>query len=423
MRIKEAYKRTGEFWIPSNKQNKVHGTLFIKDGGEIELETTDILSNNDYIKRIFGHIEQDGLITLDECYTRNHRFSHGIIKNIFRVDRAFLGVHYEEQEDTCFNSFCFSIERLHEWVGIRGVTIDSSSEYRHFNIQYKQPKEIHYKIKDIDMQLIFQFNNYSRSGHLKKDAFTTLITEKTHIDLVSPKKLSLEDFISIARKITNFICFAINNVVCINDATVISNEIKDEKGNPISIKLYYRSRPFAKNTDGRKAELFSYYYDEVKQNMEKIINNWISISDKIYPAFELYLSTQEAEHQFLESKFLTLIQALEAYHQRELCTDDIPLKKRIEEVMYPFKRYIGNDEICEKVIESIKDTRVYFTHYNPKRESKAMRGTELYALCLILEGLFQLTLLKKLGISDQRIDFIATQILKYKFKNKLISYK
>ena len=417
MRIQKEYKKIGKFWIPSKENNKVHGTLFIRDGGEIELEIVGILSKNDYIQRIVGYVEQDGSVTLDQCSFRRGSFSSGILKKVFYIERAFSGIQYKEKEESCFNSFCFSIERLHEWLGVSGITVDKTSEQGNFTIKYKQPKEISYKIKDKNIQLFFQFNNWSQSMNREKDALTAQIKEKTHINLISSKELPLTDFILIARQITNLICFAINNIVCMNDVTVTSSRIKNKNNKPIFIKLYYRSRPFTQNTDRRKSELFLHYHDGIENNMEKIINNWISLSDKTYPTFELYLSTQEAEHQFLESKFLTLIQCLEAYHQRELHKGKMQIKQRIKTIMNPFKKYIGDNEKCKKIITSIDDTRNYFIHYNPDEESKALKGQKLYALCLILEGLLQLTFLEKIGISFQRINHIATQVLRYKLRN------
>ena len=41
MRIKEEFKRSGDFWLPSEPDRKVHGTLSISDGGTIELELMD----------------------------------------------------------------------------------------------------------------------------------------------------------------------------------------------------------------------------------------------------------------------------------------------------------------------------------------------------------------------------------------------
>ena len=420
MRVKEEHKKVGKFWIPTNENNKAHGTLFIKDGGEIELELADPLSSDNYIRRIVGQVEGVGPVTLDKCFERGYKNSHGITKNIFNIDRAFFGVHYADKEELYFNSFCFSIERLHQWVGIKGVKINDDIKPGTFTIKYTKPEKISYKIMDNDIQLIFQFNNWSQERSNEKDKFTVLITEKTHINLVSSNKLPLEKLISIARKITNLICFAMNNVVCINDVAVATNEKKGKNNELTYIKLYYRSRPFAKNTDGRNSYLFEYRYNEIKQNMDKIINDWLNISDKIYPAFELYFSTQEGKHQFLESRFLTLVQSLEAYHQRESCNDDKTLRERIEEIIDPFKGYIGNNGKCEKIIQSIIDTRNYFTHYNPKKEQKASKGQELYSLCLILEALFQLTLLEKLGIPSQRVKFIASQILQYKLKNNFL---
>ena len=34
LRIKEEFKKSGYFWLPSNPENKIPGTLTIKDGGK-----------------------------------------------------------------------------------------------------------------------------------------------------------------------------------------------------------------------------------------------------------------------------------------------------------------------------------------------------------------------------------------------------
>ena len=77
MRIKEEFKRSGYFWLPSASSEKVPGTLSISDGGHIELEVIgrfggriEVSLNADLnpIERIVGHIEKDGFVTLDDCY-------------------------------------------------------------------------------------------------------------------------------------------------------------------------------------------------------------------------------------------------------------------------------------------------------------------------------------------------------------------
>lgn len=75
MRIEEEYKKTGYFWLPNKVENKIPGILSIDDGGRIELEIVGhfhegikSLSGDDDLRRIIGHVEKDGLLTLDECF-------------------------------------------------------------------------------------------------------------------------------------------------------------------------------------------------------------------------------------------------------------------------------------------------------------------------------------------------------------------
>ena len=85
MRIKEEFKRLGEFWLPSVPDRVLPGTLSISDGGSIELEVAGLfnndeieaLLNNDWqsIERIVGRVEKDGLVTLDDCYYKTGRMN------------------------------------------------------------------------------------------------------------------------------------------------------------------------------------------------------------------------------------------------------------------------------------------------------------------------------------------------------------
>jgi hypothetical protein len=122
VRIKEEFKRSGYFWLPSARERKLPGTLLISDGGNIELEVIGLfdesinaLNSNIALKRIVGRIEKDGLVTLDNCsYMRTKLESGGISKSLVSIDRVFSGVEYEEGESVFFNILQFSVEGIDE---------------------------------------------------------------------------------------------------------------------------------------------------------------------------------------------------------------------------------------------------------------------------------------------------------------------
>ena len=94
MRIKEEFKRTGVFWLPSSPQEQVPGTLSISDGGDIKLELTQPIdisslqalfgySSDDSLSHILGHVEKDGPVIIDRCYhmSRKRNIAHsGLIE-------------------------------------------------------------------------------------------------------------------------------------------------------------------------------------------------------------------------------------------------------------------------------------------------------------------------------------------------------
>ena len=72
MRVKEEFKKSGYFWLPSTPENKVPGTLSISDGGDIKLEIIGYLESErlfhsaSTFERIIGYIENGGEITLEK---------------------------------------------------------------------------------------------------------------------------------------------------------------------------------------------------------------------------------------------------------------------------------------------------------------------------------------------------------------------
>ena len=146
MRIDKEYKKTGYFWLPDNMDNKIPGILSIDDGGKIELEIVGrfdegmkTLSGDDDLSRIIGHVEKDGLVTLDDCfYTKNNFSFGGISKSKVAVNKVLSGAAWDKDEKVAFNTFSFSVDCLDEWVGISGIDVDNDWKKRTATISYNR---------------------------------------------------------------------------------------------------------------------------------------------------------------------------------------------------------------------------------------------------------------------------------------------
>lgn len=449
MRIEEGFVKSGYFWLPEKKDQKIPGTLTISDGGNIELEVVGLfdesiksLNGNGNLGRVIGNIEKDGLVTLEDCFYRNMNFSFGgISKSKVIVNRVLSGVAYDKDEAVTFNSLSFSVDCLDEWIRVSGIHVEDDWKSHTATTSYNQPEKIVYLL-DNEMQLEICFA-YTLTG--KGSTTEAKITQSAYFNLKSKELLPLENFTEVAYKITNLMCFAIDSTVTLKNLIAKSSEIQtkfsNEKFHSVAIKIYYASAPFSEIAPNKNWHQMLFDHRVIKSNAQDVFNNWINAYEVIAPALSLYFSTKAGAQKYLDGKFLALAQGLETYHRRtsdeklmdsdkfelllstivEKCPEEhlgwlngrlahgneINLRKRLKLIIEPFKEKLGNNKERHKLLRDIVDTRNYLTHYNTDLEDGAAEGRELWALCQKMEVIFQLHFLKVVGFSTEEIDHVV----------------
>lgn len=449
MRILEDISKSGYFWLPDRPEEKVPGHLTIKNGGKVELELFGLFGGeNGYFEdnvsfdRIIGHIENDGLVTLDNCFYLNKSYAFGgVSKSRVCVNFMYSGVAYEKDEAPTFNTLSFSVDCLDEWVGISGISVTMNPEKRTANINYEPQTNLLFNIDD-QTQLQISFT-YTLPGF--PNLTEAKITQRIYLKIISKKLLSTEILIEYAYKVVNLLCFASDQTVSIKDVTATSTEIlqnvHEGEQRPVPIRLYYQSSPFSDKEPIVKFFDMLFTFGRIKEKAELIINNWINAYEDLSPSLGLYFSVKSGAQKHYEGRFLALAQGLETFHRRTsqeklMGSDDfsalvdevmkacppgkedwlrgrlehgneINLRKRITRIIEPFKDIIGNSASRRKIISKIVDTRNYLTHYNEDLKSSAASGFELYTLCRKMEAIFQLQLLKVLEFSEAEILMVA----------------
>jgi hypothetical protein len=462
LRIKDEFKKAGYFWLPLTPGKMLPGTLVIMDGGNIELEVVGLfdesveginraISGEDELERIIGHIEEHGSVTLDDCFYKRRNISFGgISKSTIHIGTAIIGVAYNDKENVLLNKFQFSVEGIDEWVGISGIAIEDNFEERVASITYVQPEEISLNLNN-GMKLLITFAwTLPRSPNQKE----IKITQKTYFKFISEHACPLNDFISAAHKITTFLGFAIDETVCIEQVSATSDAICQDIGSrtvPVSMSLIYTSLPYMKNEPKIDWRRMLFRFGQIREDLERIVNNWFDAYNVIDPALNLYFSTKTGAHKYLDSKFLALAQGLETYHRRtsnEKLMDEVvfkelsenlirqcpeehknwlsgrlqhgnelSLRKRIKSIIEPFKELLGTSSERNKLIRGIVDTRNYLTHFDSSLESVAATGRDLWLLCMKMEAIFQLHLLQVLGFTQSEIKSVFEN--SYELQQKL----
>ena len=327
MRIKEELKESGYFWLPSAPDKQVFGILSISDGGVVKLELFGMFgtfdANSRQIERIVGHVEKMGFVTLDDCYCRSmsshvdtSRTFDDISKSLIEVTRVFIGVAYREGEVPSFKTLTFSVEGIDEWVGISGIEVNHQLEKHAATISYELPAHIPFKL-DNDIELLIAFSWRPPPFSLvPKEA---KVTQKIQFHLVSQDALELNEFISVANKLTTFLCFAVNEIVCLDSMSTVFDtphqDVREGLRKMVSVDIYCHSPPYSEDIPEIYRHNMLFRFEEIQSNAESIINNWMKGYEKFEPAFHLYFWAQRNAYPYLEVRFLSLIQGLEAYHR------------------------------------------------------------------------------------------------------------
>ena len=430
MRIKEEFKKLGYFWLPSAPDRVIAGILSISDGGNIELEAIGLFDDGEIflsdelkpIGRIVGHIEEDGLVTLDDCYYKTGKMNFGgISKSLIHVGIVFTGVQYDESPLPLFDTLTFSMEGIDEWVGISGIGVDYQLDERTATISYQSPENISLNLND-GMQLLITFDCTVPLSPIIKEA---RIGQKTYFTLISREARELNDFISVIHKITHFLCFAIDQTVSLDSMSATSDNVRRNIGDGTTesspINIYFSSRPYSTDEPKIQQHNMLFGFGKIQSDVEKKIKNWIKAYEETDPAFDLYFSAKTGGQSYLDDKFLTLARGLEAYHKRKFDERFVPLDQRIKCIIEPFKEIIGNEENRRNLICKIIDTRNDLTHSNLDLISQTAEDRDLWTLYLKTELIFQLLLLWSIGFSLEDINSVVANCgqLQWKLNQQL----
>ena len=459
MRVDEEHQKSGYFWLAGKPDSKIPGTLSIKENGKINLEVIgnfdedpSQLDEDDEILRIIGHVEKDGLVTLDDCfYTRKNFPFGGISKSELVSNMVLSGAAWDKDEAFLFNTFSFSTDCLDEWIGITGINVENDREHKTTTIRYTPLEPIEFNL-DNGMKLEIGFSYTLPGSPITTEA---KVTQRANFRLVSEEPKDLETFKAIAYKITNLLSFAIDDVVSLKNVSARSNDLLEDFGNgakhPARITIYYGSAFFKVETPKKSWHNMLFHFGKIRHDAEKVFNNWLNAYDDLSPALGLYFSTRSGAQKFLEGKFLALAQGLETYHRRT-CTktlmdektfsalveeilkncppehikwlegrlmhgNEINLRNRLKSIIEPFKEHLGTSKKRTTLLTKIVDTRNYLTHYSENLKGKSAKGRKLWVLCTKMEIILTLHLMTVIGFDTEKVNEVVSD--NYSLKQKL----
>lgn len=447
MRLDETYERSGRFWIDGDEDNVVSGTLKVENGGRIALHILGSFPTEDRknplsteIPKILGEVSADGYVTLENCfYIKRGIRILTLAESVIGAEFLYIGAGISGDDKCLFDSFTFSIDGMDDWLEITGINTELDIESKSAAINYKLPEPIELGYIDgMESSIVFSFEidegRYITESKISQHAF---------FNLRSADPITTNEFSMTAHKICTLLCLATDKTLNIKNLTA-TNDIyfrNKEKCRKIKFKIYYESLPFSEKKPVTYSKGMLFPYKSIKDNYKDIFQRWVKAYEDIGPSLSLYFKTKGSSGFYIQSQFLYYAQSLEALHRRtasgtmhpeedfkkviedmiEVCPDQYKdyvrerfkfanepsLRRRLKELITPFRTYFGSSENREKLVTNIVDARNYYTHYGKDASGVASDTGKLYLITLKMEALLQLQFLRHIGFTEGEIsDFV-----------------
>ena len=438
MKMTSPIESSGYFHIPEMATERLPGTLRISIHGEVTLDITYLSPKIDPGKLIFGVNPKEGeyvesivgdveigrkydAVSMRRCRCIKWHSSFdisggGSISLTFLVQICFIGAKYYMDTEVSFSEIAFSVKGINEWIGSRVSVMPISkgnNPMSGVSIICTPPDPI-----KIHLYNGIQLEFHARwSGPLSSFVHKAEISQYWFARLICEKARPVEDLLDIVSRIRNFLYFAIDEITYLEFVHGYSSTHNivygtDQKAEMKKIKIYYKSSPVAPMETKSSWYHMIFSYGLIRCSMERLINNWLIENERHHSSFNLYFDVRAGVYLHLETRFLSLAQGIESLHRRmrkdkTKSKNEIPLRYRLKSMLKEFSRFYGEEEEREELAQSIVATRNYLTHYDDDLKEESAKGQDLLSLHEKLEVLFQLQILRLIGMDSDTISEIV----------------
>lgn len=452
----EDFKIIGEWFLPSNPDKRVHGTLeFIREEG-ITLEVYGSLTSDIFIPEfndqeiILGLTSKSKQITLYGCNmtksggaTLVQGRESGKSSVTYSIRYALEGLYVNEPNELLFDKVSCEIFNLDEWVGISGFDMKPDFEKiknHEICVNYKLPEPIEFKI---DNEASGKFNFTANHPGVSRYQKTVNVTQKVQLHVETKTEKKIDDLLSYVFSFQNFLILAFYRSTYPLKIKLFGERHKetfrDGETSRKTIELFFSSSNLNKANKAKLDFDMLFTYRGIQDKFPEIIQNWYAKYELLEPAFNLVFEQFYNGNRFSENTFLNLAQSAETFHARTHNHTKIPrdeYKDMKEEILkltpskyhkwlndqFNFGNNLNlhlrleeltdkyNNDILDKIIpdkdifvKQVKHSRNYYTHYSASSKKNALKGSELFYLSERLKILLVCTFMIEIGFDKELI--------------------
>lgn len=447
------FKHRGIWWLPDNEDVKIDGTLHFNPKEDPRLELTGSFTDVKDIMKIsrweivLGFTVTGKKVTLLNCIsTGTHLHMPGIPTSEIIPMVIFLGSHFPSIDQILFDSILVKYSLMDEWLGVSGFQITHSQGEIKTTITYQLPKPIESVIND-NLSISIFFNVTSPLGATTE----AKISQISEFQIKPSEPQNFDYYQNLNQSLHNLLTLATLKRV---HPVFIKGTLAGEKIDKIDV-VYKNIFYYPDDSKLRSPFDLLFSYAHVKDRFDDFLRRWFETSELFKPVHNLYFGTIHSPKMYMEHKFLSLCQAIEAYHRRvssgvyqsrdnfmkdiyPCLIDAIPddtdknykesikarlkylnefsLRKRLSEIIETHEEVISTLISKPKnIISQIVDTRNFFTHYDDELKEQSLDSNKLYMASERLKFILEVCFLFQLGFSDEEIKSLIDKTQRYNY--------
>ncbi len=428
----------GKWQIPTS-ENWLNGILQFNPEDGARLEVFGTFGNNPLDNTapeiIIGETNFGGVTLLENHYKTTSSNLNNTTITVYEPIFIISGYCFESIEKVEFRKVGFEIFNLFEWLNYTGNKFDCNQNQSDYALSYKAPNNIDFEYYK-DCQGSISFTSHIKLGNVLGNIE---INEQCFVAFSYTKKNSFKNILNDIGVFVGFITLATFEQSYPLSITFQDDVLMYEANNQLyklNIKCLFKHSAFNRKHKNRRKFEHLLGYNEIQNDFPGIIQNWYKSYSYIKPSFELLLYSFREKYSFSVEKFMDIVRAIETFHRLTRKNQRIPeepfkalkhtiltavklnsadkvwlndllnhaneptLKDRLLDLIENYSNsYLQNNvKDVAKFCKKVKDSRHYYTHYDPKQKSKALTGKVLFEHYQRLLGLLISCIFNHIGL-------------------------
>ena len=463
MRLDEPIEKSGFFWLPNSPENRFPGNLRIDEFGKVSVELMGFLGDElfapqdlnqlfsgipavsrDIVTRILGVVRDVGHVTLENCDGRGFSLNIGSGPSwrTFYPELAVMGALFNEGEPLEFSEVGFTIQGLETWLSISGISFEQDFQRSRGSINFEVPEPVAINLLD-GMTLEFGFGLHFPSVSVVNTE--ARVAQTTSAIFLTQEPQPLGTFLRAASRLRNFVALGLDQPISVNAITAyISQELADGKTYNLPLRIY--GQYFQNSESAREIAWHRMLFSrkDLGDRLEESLQEWFKSYETLESPFNLFFGSKFGGLSYLDIRFLWLAQGIEALHRRTSDDTAMPeeefqrifdqlmsacpeekkkwlqnrltyaneasFRSRVRSIAEPFCELFPDSREFRSFVSRVVNTRNDLTHYSTRSEAKESSLHELWVLTQKLEAVFQLYLLRLIGLDYKQIALNKAQL-------------